>query len=282
MDCWQPTGSFKIRGIGHICNHYVERGAKKFISSSGGNAGLAVAFAGASLKIETIVVVPKTTDKKMLKIIEDEGARVIVHGEVWDESHIFALKLAEDEESAYIHPFDHPEIWKGHATIIDEVVQQIEKPDLIVLSVGGGGLLCGVTEGLQNNNVSNIPIIAVETSGSASYYKSMLHKKHITLDTVDTVATSLGAKRVATEALNRSSEFNILPVIVSDKEAVAACLQFADCQKTLVEPACGAALSIVFSNHQIIADAKNILIVVCGGVGVSLNQLNIWKNRFKI
>ena len=147
LEALQPPGSFKIRGIGFACQEYARRGAARFISSSGGNAGIAVAYAGRSLAVPVIVVVPETTTERAKKLIRQEGAEIIVHGASWQEANAFALSLVQ-ETDAFLHPFDDPLLWQGHATMIDEVARSGLKPDAVVLSVGGGGLLCGVMEGL--------------------------------------------------------------------------------------------------------------------------------------
>lgn len=79
MDALQPSGSFKIRGVGLACQEYYQKGARSFISSSGGNAGLAVAYAGRMLGIPVTVVVPETTSKRAIDLLRLEQAKVIVH-----------------------------------------------------------------------------------------------------------------------------------------------------------------------------------------------------------
>ena len=143
MDALQPSGSFKIRGVGLACQEYYQKGARSFISSSGGNAGLAVAYAGRMLGIPVTVVVPETTSKRAIDLLRLEQAKVIVHGSSWQEANQLACAMVGDTD-AFIHPFDDPLLWKGHATMIDEVVAAGVRPDAVVLSVGGGGLMCGV------------------------------------------------------------------------------------------------------------------------------------------
>ena len=172
MDALQPSGSFKIRGIGYACEHHRANGAQRFISSSGGNAGLAVAYAGRRLGVSVVVVVPKTTSKRAIELLKLEGAEVIVHGNMWSEANELALSLVTDND-AFLHPFDDPLLWHGHASIIDEVVSAGVKPDAIILSVGGGGLLSGVAEGLIRNNLDNVDIYAVETEGMSSYFTAI-------------------------------------------------------------------------------------------------------------
>ena len=173
FEALQPTGSFKIWGIGHACQEYARRGANRFISSSGGNAGIAVAFAGRHLSVPVVVVVPETTTERAIKLIRQEGADVIVHGASWQEANSLALSMVTPTD-AFLHPFDDPLLWQGHATIIDEVARSGVKPDAIILSVGGGGLLCGVIEGLHRNNWSTVPVIAVETVGADLFAQSVL------------------------------------------------------------------------------------------------------------
>lgn len=118
----QPTGSFKIRGIGHLCQKAKEKGITQFISSSGGNAGYSAAYAGRYLGVKTTVFVPSTTPQKTISKIEKQEAEVTVKGDVWDETDTFASKFAKEVNGLYISPFDHPLIWEGHSTIIDEIV----------------------------------------------------------------------------------------------------------------------------------------------------------------
>ena len=246
MECFQPIGSFKIRGIGLLCKEYIDTGTSHFVSSSGGNAGFAVAYAGRHLGAEVTVVVPKTTTTDVCHKIEQEGARIVVHGDVWDDAHAFALKLSEKADAAYIPPFDHPTIWKGHSTIVDELVEQVKKPDVIILSVGGGGLLCGILEGLERHHWQDIPIVAVETKGTDSLHSSVSKGRLITLDQITSLATCLAARKVAARAFEYAATRPVTPVLVTDRSAVNACLRFSEDHRVLVEPACGAALSAVY------------------------------------
>ena len=90
MDALQAPGSFKIRGVGHACTEYVNRGARRLVSSSGGNAGLAVAYAGRSMGVPVTVVVPQTTSERAKELLRLEDAEVIVHGASW---HVRRLRV---------------------------------------------------------------------------------------------------------------------------------------------------------------------------------------------
>jgi L-serine/L-threonine ammonia-lyase len=277
MECRQPVGSFKIRGIGLLCSEFAEDGISHFVSSSGGNAGYAVAYAGRKLGVDVTVVVPEATPEDTLRIIRDQGAVVAVHGSVWDETDEYAAGLSKELNAAYIAPFDHPTIWRGHSTIIDEITGQNGKPDSIVLSVGGGGLLCGIVEGLQRNNWNDVPIVAVETEGAASFAASVSAGEIVALEKIESIAASLGAKKVTRKALDYTRSHTIIPHTVTDEAAVNACVRFFDDHSTLVEPACGASLSVVYDNSSIIGDAKTVVVIVCGGIGVSEDKLQYWQ-----
>ena len=193
-------------------------------------------------------------------------------GQSWQEAHQHALTLV-DAEAAYLHPFDDPLIWEGHASLIDEVLTAGLEPDVVVLAVGGGGLLCGVAEGLQKAGVRKVTIVTSETVGAESFYKSVQAGELIELENISSVATTLGAKRVATQALEVSRTFTVTPHVVTDREAIDACLMFADDHRIVVEPACGAALALVYQSVEALQDAKEILVIVCGGAGVSYGKL---------
>jgi L-serine/L-threonine ammonia-lyase len=280
IEALQPSGSFKLRGIGNACQTYQIQGAKRFISSSGGNAGIAVAYSGNKLNIPVTVVVPESTPERSVELIKQQNAEVIVDGKIWQEAHQFAMNLL-GPNIFYIHPFDNPLLWQGHASMIDEVVHDGLEPDVVILSVGGGGLLCGVIEGLHKNNLADVPIIAVETEGADSLAHSIKEGKHAELENITSIATSLGAKKIAGAAYQWNSRHKIISHVVSDRQAINACLQFCLDQRILVEPACGATLAVLYSPIDFLKDKENILVIVCGGAGVSIEQLEEWDKKLE-
>ena len=275
MDALQPSGSFKLRGIGAACEAHARRGARCFISSSGGNAGIAAAHAGRRLGIPVQVVVPETTSARALELLRLEDAQVTVHGASWQEANELARSML-GEHDAFLHPFDDPLVWEGHATLVDEVARSGLRPDAVVLSVGGGGLLAGVVAGLRRNGWDQVPVIAAETEGAASLAGSLAAGERITLAAIDSIATSLGAKQVCEQAFRVAREHPLKSVVVSDRAAARACLRFLDEQRVLVEPACGAALAVAYDGHPALADYRTVLMVVCGGVTATLEQLQGW------
>jgi len=273
MEALQPSGSFKLRGVGRACRHHADRGVRAFISSSGGNAGIAVAYCGRKLNIPVTVVVPGTTSERAVEMIRQEEAEVVVRGESWQEAHDYAAGLAGDDR-VLIHPFDDPLLWEGHATLIDEIAVAGLRPEAVICSVGGGGLLCGLLEGLHRNQMGDVPVHAVETQGAASFAAALAAEKVVEIARIDTVATSLGAKKICDRAFSWRLEHEIISHIVSDSEAVEACLRFAADHRIVVEPACGAALAPLYLRSSWLKEKQSILAVVCGGAGTTYDQLS--------
>lgn len=280
MDCFQPSGSFKIRGMDTLLKDLHKQGYKKVIASSGGNAGYSMAYVAQQLGMESRLIVPESTSEYMINKIRLLGSDIEIHGKNWNEANDFALQLSKEHDLPYVHPFDHPLLWQGHSSIIDECAEQMEEPDKIVVAVGGGGLLCGVFEGLIRNNWKNITVITAETEGAASFAKSYEAGQLIELEGINTIATSLGARQVTAKALEYASEFDVAPYVTNDRTAFRACRTFFDEYHTLVEPACGAALSYVQSAHRSLNAKERILVIVCGGANMGMDQFLTYSNTF--
>lgn len=267
----QPSGSFKLRGMGHACERAVQRGATQLVSSSGGNAGYAVAWAGRRLGVSVTVVVPRRTSPTMRARIEAEGAAVVVHGEVWDDAHAHAQTLP----GVLVHPFDHPDCWEGHASLVHEMARQGPRPGLIVVAVGGGGLLTGVLQGMDAVGWSDVPVLAMETHGTASLGAAMKAGRPVTLPGIEGVALTLGARQVCDEAFEAVGRHKVAVRSVSDAAAVDAVGRFLDDHRMLVEPACGAALAPVYAGD--VEGEGPVAVIVCGGAGATREALAGWQ-----
>jgi L-serine/L-threonine ammonia-lyase len=279
MEAFQPSGSFKARGMGAACLTAKESGATRIVCASGGNAGYAVAYAGHQLGLKVTIIVPQTTPARSKELIQGAGAQLLVHGASWDDAYAQALALAQQTGAMNIHPFDDPQVWRGHASLVREIADAGIKPGAMVLSVGGGGLLCGIAEGLQAIGWTDVPIVAVETEGASSYAQSVQADRLITLERITSIATTLGARTVAQQALDWTRRHPIVPWVISDRAAVDACLRFADDHRVLVEPACGAALAAGYRRAPALIDRDPVVIIVCGGVGVTRDLLRRWDEQ---
>lgn len=265
----QPAGSFKLRGVGHACETLLQQGATRFISSSGGNAGYAVAYAGRQLKVPVTVVVPQTTTLKAQQLIQSEGAEVIVQGKVWQEANVYAQSLL-GEGAVFVHPFDDPLLWTGHASMIDELVQQCDKPDVIICSVGGGGLLAGVAEGLLRNHWHDVGVLAVETEGAASYAAALAQGAPVEIAEINSKATSLGAKTVCQRSYDVAKELHLKNLVLSDEQAFQGSADLLEMHRLLTEPACGVSIASLAKVKTLFPEARRVVVIVCGGVGVSI------------
>ena len=295
LDTLQASGSFKDRGMAHLCETFKsQKGTKKLISSSGGNAGLACATVGPKLGMDVSVIVPESTKPIVVNKLKSLGADVTIHGKNWNAADELARKrVAEDAEAEYVSPYDHELLWTGHSTVVDEIVQQLpgvgNTPAMIIASVGGGGLICGILEGLDRHGMTSA-VVAAETEGAASFGKSFVSGKKIRLDSIDSIATSLGALEITDVALDRARAHQekggtVKAAMCSDAEAIEACVRFAEECRLLVEPACGAALAALYSDRlrkdvlEGLGDGP-IVVEVCGGSGVNTDLLSLWKKEY--
>ncbi|KAI0169651.1 pyridoxal-phosphate dependent enzyme [Hypoxylon sp. FL1284] len=313
----QPSGSFKSRGIGHLMQQeMLARQNVHFYCSSGGNAGLAAATSAAVLGQPCTIVVSMRTNARMMDKIRLLGAEVHQAGAHWAEADAYLRTelLAKDPAGVYVPPFDHPAIWAGASTLVAELAAQLPPAsvlDAVVCNCGGGGLLCGIMEGVEKHFPSSSSsssssssassgsdarpkVLAAETAGADSLAASVRAGALVTLPGITSAATSLGAPRVAARAFRWASERPDLlkSVVVSDAEAVAAAARFADDARMLVEVACGATLATLYNGALRRAVGagdsdeewrrRNVVVIVCGGSDVSLEILAAYKEKFGV
>ncbi|XP_065760888.1 serine dehydratase-like isoform X1 [Muntiacus reevesi] len=290
----QPTGSFKIRGIGHLCQEVAKKGCRHLVCSSapsstasaGGNAGIAAAYAARKLGIPATIVLPEGTSVNVVKRLQGERAEVQLTGKNWDEANLRAQELAKNDGWVNIPPFDHPLIWEGHISLVRELKAALgAPPGALVLAVGGGGLLAGVSAGLAEVGWQHVPIIAMETQGAHCFNAAVKAGRLVTLPSITSLAKCLGARTVAARALECTKEFRIFSEVVEDAEAVSAVQRFLDDERTLVEPACGAALAAIYSGllgrlqaeGHLCPSPASVVVIVCGGNSIDSRELQALK-----
>ncbi|XP_076843894.1 serine dehydratase-like [Brachyhypopomus gauderio] len=290
MESSQPSGSFKIRGVGHLVQKLAGSKSRGVICSSGGNAGLATAYAARKLNIPAVIVVPSSSPQLVLDKLRDHGATVRVVGKVWDDANAEALRLSQSDNLTFVPPFDHPLVWKGHSTIVHELKASLPaKPGAVVLSVGGGGLFCGVMEGLDEVGWGDVPVLCMETVGADCLNAAVKARCLVTLPDITSEAKCLGAKTVCRQAFEYSGRPNVLSELVSDLQALEAVELFLDEERVLVELACGASLAAVYSGliQQLQAEGRlpkplaPLVMIVCGGSSVNLAQLQYLRTVCK-
>ena len=281
LETTQPSGSFKDRGMAYMCHTLKQAGATSLICSSGGNAGHAVAAMGSRLGMAVKVIVPTTTKKIMLDKIAAQGAEVQVHGENWNAADELARELvAADPAAEYIPPYEHPLLWEGHSSLVDELVEAGEAPGAIVASVGGGGLLNGVFIGLRRHGRDATRVVSAETDGANCFAAAAAAGFAPTrLDAITSVATSLGALQCSPTTLSLAQTHPTDVCTVSDREAVEACAYILDEHRMLVEPACGAAVALLRAERYrpLFAAHESVVVVLCGGSGVDFSIFEQWR-----
>lgn len=286
----QPSGSFKLRGIGHSCKIAVRNGATHLVCSSGGNAGMATAYAANRLGVKATVFTMDGLPQPVLKKFSDLGSEIYIGGPIWDICDATAKKYiqkmkGEGKTCHYIHPFDSPAVWDGHSTLIHEVVEQLARsghcqPGAVVTCVGGGGLLAGIAHGMEKVGWNHVPIVAMETYGADSFNKAVKAGKAVKLEKITSCAKTLGALQVCDEVVSLAQKRTILSQLVEDKVAVECCKLFLRDHQLLVEPACGATLSAVYSGKigeylkEEAPVTSPIVVVICGGATVDIDTLN--------
>ena len=192
LDFLQPSGSFKIRGIGRSVSEAVERGgAREIVSSSGGNAGLAASYASMMHEVPITVVVPETTKDHVIGLLSSYGAKVLVHGSEWDSANDYATELAKERDAFMIHPFEGESTEIGHSSVVKEIHDQCSSaPDIIVTVCGGGGLLAGILRGVRDVGWSqDVEIVACETEGAKSLCAAIEAKDLVTLPAINLIVS---------------------------------------------------------------------------------------------
>jgi len=232
------------------------------------------------------------------------ASEVIQAGASWQfaDNHLREVVLKNLEadgqvKGVYVPPFDDPLIWDGNSTIIEEIRDQLPhaglsaiaeesaKPDAIVCSVGGGGLFAGICQGLDRMGWADVPVLAMETKGADSLAHALQARQHVALDGITSLASSLGAVRVAYRAFQDGQRANVKSVVLSDAQACMGAWRLADDERILVEPACGVNVAPCYTGDLKKAlpglDEKGrVVVVLCGGNGVSLDLLKEWRDKF--
>ena len=187
----QKTGSFKIRGAANKIGALVERGeVKSVVASSAGNHAQGVAFAAHSHGIPATIVMPKAAPIAKVQATEGYGARVVLHGDCYDEAYARALEICEAEGATFLHPFDDYEVMAGQGTVALEILSELPTVDTVVVPVGGGGLLSGVAACIKHVN-PRVKVIGVQAEGASAVYQSFKAKKRTTTARVSTIADGI-------------------------------------------------------------------------------------------
>lgn len=302
----QPSGSFKLRGIGYLISTSIAEARRlgkvnvHVYCSSGGNAGLAAAYASKDLNVPCTVVLPTTSKDIVIKKLQSFGAEVKIHGHHWGEADNYLKELISNADEStypvYCHPFDDPRLWDGHAAIIDEIIEekQLSEQDLskvaaIFCSVGGGGLYNGIVEGLQRREppLSDVPIVVVETKQCPTFHEAIKAGKVVHLESINTIVTSLASPYLSEKSLENYHHHETKTELIDDLDAIMTTVDFYDKLGLTLEPSCSATLHFALNCHllpKIIPNLKKdsiVLFIACGGSGVDESVIDTYRNLIK-
>ena len=258
----QVTGAYKIRGAYYkISTLSDEEKARGLVTASAGNHAQGVAYAAQAAGVSATIVMPTTTPLVKVNNTKDYGAKVVLHGETFDDAAELAAKLSEEEGLTYVHPFNDPAIATGQGTISYEIFQDLPDVDVILVPIGGGGLATGVSTLAKLLN-PHVTVIGVEPSGAASMKASLDAGHVVTLDRVETIADGVAVKTPGDQIFPYLQK-NIDDIItIPDDELVDAFLDMMEKHKMIVE---NAGLLPIAALSHLKCRGKNVVPVLSGG-----------------
>jgi threonine dehydratase len=264
LESLQVTGSFKPRGaINAVLSLPPEKVQRGIVTASGGNHGLAVAYAGYATGAPATIFLPRSVAADKLAHIESWGARAVITGEAWDDSNRAALQYAEAKGLAYIHPFADPQVIAGQGTVALEILDEVPGLDTLVVAVGGGGLISGIATA-ANARKPGIRVIGVEPTGAPTLHASLAAGRLIELPRLDTAAVTLAPRcsddlnlAIVTQTVERI-------VLVEDREMAAAARWLWDEMGVATELSGAAAVAALLAGRYRPASGERVCAVVCG------------------
>lgn len=258
----QVTGAFKIRGAYYKISRLSETEKNKgVIASSAGNHAQGVGYAAKLLGVRATVVMPATTPIIKVEATRNHGARVVLHGNNYDEAYQRARELEEEHDYAFIHPFDDLDVIVGQGTLALEIMAELEAVDEILVPVGGGGLISGLAFAAKMIK-PELRIIGVEPEGAACMKQSFDRNRISTLDKVDTMADGAAVKKPGSLTFAFCRQFVDDIITVSDFDIIDAILLLLEKHKLVAE---GAGVLALAGLKKLQDKDKNIVCLLSGG-----------------
>lgn len=270
LEMFQKTGSFKVRGVLNKLHHLSPADKQKgVITLSAGNHAQALAWGARQEGIRATVVMPAHAVRSKVEATRGYGAEV-----VQTDGDLLATCLAIQKERGLtlVHPFDDLLIIAGHGTLGAEILDDLPQVDVVVVGVGGGGLISGISAYL-NAQKPAIKVFGVEPEGATGMSQSLQRGEPVHLDRVNTVADGLAAPFAGEHTLAHVKAFVDKVVIVSDKEIIDAMALILERCKVVAEPAAASTLAAVLSGKLDLRSGATVLCVLSGG--------NIDRERLK-
>ncbi len=260
LELMQHTGSFKPRGIfNRILSAEVPPAG--VIAASGGNAGLAVAYAARKLGIRAEIFVPVTSPEFKVARLKDFGAIVTVEGGYYADAYEASQRRAAQTGALVVHAYDQPEVAAGQGTIGRELEQQADSFDTVMVAVGGGGLIAGIATWFEGRT----KVVAVEPEGCPTLATALKHRKPVEVEVGGVAADSLGARKSSLLTFQIASRTQMECVLVTDDAILAARQALWDEFRLVAEPGGATALAALTSGAYRPAPGERVVAVICGG-----------------
>jgi len=269
----QRTGSFKDRGsLNRLLHLGEEERARGVVTASAGNHAQAVAYHAGRLGIPATVVMPVGAPFTKVTNTRGFGARVLQHGDVLDDSAEEAWRLVEEEGLTMIHPFDDAHVIAGQGTAGLEVAEQIDDPDVLVVPVGGGGLISGMSIALRDR-YPDLRIVGVEAAAAPSARASREAGEIVRIQSAETLADGIATKRIGelTHPVIESLVDDL--VVVEEEEIASAILLLLEREKTVVEGGGAVGLAALVGGRIPVGPGESVVVVLSGG-NIDLNRIS--------
>lgn len=265
FDNAQRTGSFKERGARNALTQLSPDQKKRgVIAASAGNHAQALAYQGKLLGLPATVVMPQYAPLIKITNCQKLGANVVLHGHDFGEAKAHALKLANEKGLAYIDGYDDPAIIAGQGTMGIEIIEQVRDVDAVVIPVGGGGLIAGVSLAIKTLRPQT-KVIAVEAENVASFAAAMKAGKPTKINLQPTLADGLAIPQVGANAFTIASKHVDQTITVNEEQIAIAILRLTEIEKTVVEGAAATPLAATLSGKLPELAGKHVVLLLCGG-----------------
>ena len=260
----QYAGSFKTRGMFHQIVAAATRGVLPeagIVAASGGNAGLAAAYAARELGVPAEVYVPETAPAVKVAKLGKLGARVVQTGREYAEAYAAAVVWAETVGALFCHAYDDPDMVAGNGTVGLELLSQLpEGFDTVLVAVGGGGLIAGMIAALPKD----VRVVAVEPATSAALHEALRAGRPVDVPVSGVAADSLGARRAGEIAFELARDAAIPSILVDDEAIVDARRRLWDDYRLVVEHGTAAAYAAITSGSYLPAPGERVVVLLCG------------------
>ena len=278
LDVLQPTHSFKVRGaFSALARLDANQRKAGVVTASGGNHGLAVAYAASKLGIPASIYLPESATEAKLAAIRKLQPEIVIHGAAWDEANVLARDKATESGRCYVHPFDNADVMAGQATVFTEVLDAL-RPDLVVASIGGGGLISGILSSAVHFSPAT-RVVGVETVGADSMYQSRKAGRIVELAAITSIAETLGARKTERFQFETVMRHIADLVTVSDESAIRALLEILALEKVLTEPAASCSLAALLEGRIRVAPGERIVVILCGA-NIGLDKVAGWQAQY--